>query len=166
MKRVAVMCVLVSLLILGAVMPPYSSADEPVTVTAEHSNLHLTLEDMQRRGKELRAAIDQHYHKLSQIGKLTYDNTIDDLVLKDIPIGMSFDNAEQILRTAGFKVEPRPPVNPPGTRSDRYDVVASIVPYLDAFPSRTSIYVSLSPESPGDYKTISRLSASITISMP
>jgi hypothetical protein len=141
---------------------PDDHKDPPLTDTKRQ----MTSDDLQHQGKQLRAAIEHTYQELSASNALKYDTPIDYVVLRYIPLDTSFNDAEQILRSAGFKVDPRPTTNPQGTRPDRYDVTASIVPFIDRFPSRTSIYVSMAPKLPGDYSTIARLSASIIVSLP
>jgi hypothetical protein len=158
---------LIALSIGSFLMPNASHAVEIIDSSnaVEQVDSRGTSDDMEQRGRQLRRAIEERYKDLVQNHQLKYETAIDDLVLKYIPLRTPIGDAEEILRSAGFAVDPRP-INPPGMRPDRYDVTASIVPFIDRFPSRTSIYVSLTPTSPQDYRAISRLSATIIVSLP
>ena len=61
--------------------------------------------ELVQRGKELRNEIDSVYQTLKTEKKLSGRGTdISDHVRKYIPPGSSFDDAEEILRSAGFSV--------------------------------------------------------------
>jgi hypothetical protein len=129
----------------------------------------MVTEDLQQRGRELRGAIDHTYKTLVDRNGLQQGlkgNDISPVVSKYIPLGTSFDDAEKILRAAGFTVDPRPGQNPPEDRPDKHDVVAYIVPYVQGFMSRTNVYISLRPKSPGNYTTIAKVNAGILVSLP
>lgn len=125
----------------------------------------MTSNELKQRGKQLRLVIDQTYKKLSDTKELRVGaNDITVVVVKYIPVGTSFNDAEQILRSAGFTVTPRPSGSVIGNRPDRYDVVGEIVPFVQKFLSRISIYISLSPKTPRDYGKVNKISASIVLS--
>jgi len=128
----------------------------------------MTHDELRKHGQQLRAEIEKRYKELVATRELRSlnGNDIDDVVLKYVPLGTSFDDAEKILRDAGFKVDPRPGANPSGNRPDRHDVVASINPFVSNLESKTSVYVFLSPSMPGKYTKVSKLSAGITTSFP
>jgi hypothetical protein len=69
----------------------------------------LTAEALNQRGLRLRAEIDAAYRQLrisnSLKNAVNDGNDVASIVLKYILIGMSFDDAESILRTAGCKIE-------------------------------------------------------------
>jgi hypothetical protein len=100
--------------------------------------------DHDKRGKELRHAIDDAYTALSRSNSIKSlgngSNLITDVVLTYVPIGTSFDDAEAILRAAGFKVGPRGK-NP--VVRDFYETSAEIAEYAPTLFGRTSVYVSL-----------------------
>jgi len=125
-------------------------------------------ESLEQRGKQLRVELDQAYKKMVDAKTLSPDprvsNDVTDVVVRFIPVGTSFDDAENILRSAGFKDRPRPSANSTGTRPDRYDVVASIVPFVQRFLSKASIYVYLRPAAPDDYGKVSKVGAEFVLS--
>lgn len=127
----------------------------------------MTHDSLGQRGKQLRAAIEQTYKELVDAKALNPrgGNDITEIVVRYIPVGMTFDDAEQILRNAGFKVEPRPSANPPGSLPWRYDVIG-IIDSFDSkrFLSNVRVWVHLIPQAPGDYDKVSKVSASVTLS--
>ena len=132
----------------------------------------MVVEDFVKRGKELRAKLQQTYKKLVDSNELRgglHGTDVTYAVLPYIPIGTSFSGAVAILRNAGFVVGPHPDSNPPPNPNrpkDWYAVVAQITPFAQKFPSRTDLYVSLLPKSPGDYTIVSRIDAQFFISLP
>jgi hypothetical protein len=133
-------------------------------------------DELTQRGKQLRIAIDKKYRELSANNRLVRngsvpltsvpDKAMTDVVMQFIPLKTSFDDAEEILRGAGFLVEPRPGTAPARKTVNRYDVIASIAHYDDRFPGRTDLDVALTPVAPGDYSEVHGLSASIFVSLP
>jgi hypothetical protein len=129
--------------------------------------------NLEVRGKQLRAAIDQTYRKMSEAHELvgpTGHNDISFVIIQYIPLGTSFDDAERILKAAGFKIEPRPGPHPPrvvfNSEIDamRFDEVASIDPYdTSLYVSKTVISVNLTPQAPMDYSKISKIYAGIYV---
>jgi hypothetical protein len=118
--------------------------------------------ELAQRGKQLRKAIDEVYEKLADAKTLKSmgngRNIITDVVIKYIPIGISFDDAEAILRAAGFKVGPRGR-NP--IFHDLYEVDAVIDQYVPTLFGNTSIDVSLEPTSSNDWHTVKNITAEI-----
>jgi hypothetical protein len=132
----------------------------------EEKNI-VTSSSLEQRGKQLRAAIEQAYKNLVDTKTLSSKrgNNITEVVVQYIPVGTSFDDAEQILRNAGFKVYPRPNANPTGTRPDRYDVVGAIDSFdWKRFLSKVSVWVNLSPQAPGNYGKVNKVYSGITLS--
>ena len=138
------------------------SASELEKMTAASNELEL-------RGKQLRAEIDSTYNKLSAARAIKNQgmgrNFITDVVIKYIPIGTSFDDAEAILRAAGFTIQPRVP-NPYLPDDEKYDERATIDQYVRTPFGKTSIDVSLRPRGPGDYSTVKSITAEITRTFP
>jgi len=81
---------------------PVQAADQQNS--AEISDMRNPMQDaeLRQRGKQLRTDIDQKYKELAESHRLTLNTSIDDVVGKYILIGMSFEDAEGILRSAGF----------------------------------------------------------------
>lgn len=119
--------------------------------------------ELDHRGKQLRADLDEEYRLLLETHSLKTaifgGNDVTDTVLRTIPIGTSFDDAETILRAAGFIVGPRPGPNPQGVRPDRFDVVGSVIPYEQQAFGRVNLYVHLIPSSDRNYLNIHSVQA-------
>jgi hypothetical protein len=132
--------------------------------------------DLEQRGKQLRMAIDKKYKELHDANAISmrHVNDITPLVLQYVPIGTSFDDADKILRAAGFGVAPHPVLHPVLKFPDgaEYDVLGRINPYTNPYiesgliPTGTSLDIDLTPPSPTDYSKVSRVSAAFTIYLP
>ncbi|WP_124835571.1 hypothetical protein [Burkholderia sp. Bp9031] len=125
-------------------------------------------QDLEILGRRLRVEIDEAYQKLPKSGPIQEIEKAGDitwLAVRYIPLESSFDDAEVILRGAGFSVGPRPDKNQPGNLQHRYDVIARIDGYRSNVVSRTNVSVFLSPKAPGDfYDGVSAIFASFTTS--
>ena len=120
--------------------------------------------ELVQRGKDVRNEINSVYQTLKTEKKLSGRGTdISDHVRKYIPPGSSFDDAEEILRSAGFSVSGRPPGDTTSNWPDRYDVGASLELY-GSFAIKIQAIVSLTPKRPGDYGEVSGVSAGIFVS--
>ena len=116
------------------------------------------------RGNQLRAEIEVIYRQLKDTKKLVgghKGNDIGDVVRKYIPIGTSFEDGENCLRSAGFTVHPRPNLNATGNRPDKYHVSAFIDSMDRGNTYNIQVIVSLGPKVPGDYSAIDQISAGI-----
>ena len=125
--------------------------------------------ELELRGKQLRAEIDSAYKKLSDARAIKNQgmgrNFITDVVIKYIPVGTSFDDAETILRAAGFTIQPRLP-NPYLSDAEKYDERATIDQYVPTPFGKTSVDISLRPRGPDDYSTVQNITAEITRTFP
>jgi hypothetical protein len=123
--------------------------------------------ELHQRGKALRNEIGSVYKTLRAEKKITgaRGTDISDPVRKHIPPGTSFDDAEEILRSAGFTVSSRPPSDTTSNRPDRYRVGANLK-LKGSFPFKIEAIVSLTPKAPGDYSEVSMVSAEIFLSAP
>jgi hypothetical protein len=142
-----------------------------VNIGAAEPNIHqMSADDLEKRGKELRAALQATYESLRSARKLSGGGTdITDSVLPFIQTGISFSDAETLLRNAGFSVGPHPDLNQtsnPNRATDWYAVVATISPFDSGFMMKVSLYVSLLPLSPGDYTSVAKVSAKLFASTP
>jgi hypothetical protein len=77
--------------------------------------------------------------------------------------GMSFDQAEALIKQMGGKVSPRG-MNPYFGNSPLASVVAGDVTLESSFPSKVSLVVTLFPEEPGKYDVVDKVEAEISIS--
>jgi hypothetical protein len=118
--------------------------------------------DLEQRGKALRAELDRSYQKLVRSHEIAQGTDLTEVVLRYIPIGTSFDEAESVLHGAGFVVRPRPNLNVPEVNRARdwYAVIAKLA-LASNLVAVVDLYISLLPRSPGDYSDISKVSARI-----
>ena len=126
-------------------------------------------DQLKSQGQKLRTEIDETYKNLKAKNALKTSpqgSDISAILLKYISVGSTFDNAEAILKAAGFKIDARPGPHPPGNRPDKNDVGARIDPYETAFMQKVSVWVSLAPKTPGDYSSIAKISGAIFVDMP
>jgi hypothetical protein len=77
-----------------------------------------------------------------------------------LPEGISFDEGQHMLRSAGFDVSARPAADVPGDRVDRYDVTA-VMGLQQSFLGKTELMLGMRPKSPGDYSTVKEIWAVI-----
>ncbi len=138
---------------------------------AEQKGQHeMSMADLQNRGKELAAKLQTTYQELSDANELAgglHGTDITEAVRQYIPTGTPFSDAEIMLRSAGFVIEPHPdltlPPNP-NRAQDWYGVIAEIAPFAKSLIGKTDLYVTLLPISPGDYSTVYKVSATFFIS--
>jgi hypothetical protein len=125
--------------------------------------------DPERLGKQLRKDIDRAYKSFVETGKLknqgTGRNYITDVVTRYIPVGSSFERAEEILRAGGFEIQPRIP-NRYLPEVEKYDERALIEHYQPTVLGKTSVVILLRPPSPNDYSVIKNLVAEIVRTFP
>ena len=128
--------------------------------------------DLEQRGRELRSALQQTYQKLVDSHELRgglHGTDVTATVLPYIPVGISFSEAESILKNAGFVIGRRPDLNTPPTPSrpkDWYAVIAKLSPFSKGPVFKVDLYVSLLPRSPGDYSNVSQIGATFFVSGP
>jgi hypothetical protein len=87
-------------------------------------------------------------------GRLSYVNDVTASVVPYISAGMTFEESESVLRAAGFVVRPRPGIREeqdPHRLRDWYAVHAEMPDFPRRVLGRIDVYVTLYPESPGDY---------------
>jgi hypothetical protein len=129
-------------------------------------------DDLKERAQKLRAALERRYQELRAAHQLSgglHGTDVSNDVRPYIAAGMSFDDAESILRDAGFVVGKRPGSEPPpglNRAADWYAVVAKIGPFSAAFGTKIDLYVSLLPTSPADYAKVQKVSAVFFVSNP
>ncbi len=102
--------------------------------------------------------------KLDEVSKI-----MESTLLESIPIGTSFDDAEEILRSAGFQVSPRNVSHPlkPGEYEDRlFAYLGKIAESGTIFKVSENLYVYLFPKVPGQYDRVFQLKAHVDSPMP
>jgi hypothetical protein len=121
--------------------------------------------DLRQRGRQLRAEIERVYAEKEAAHSLKpkfQRNPVTDTVVKYIPPGISFADAERILRAAGCTVDPHPNT---GHATLEYDdaVVGRLEfqrSYLfDLVKFFSGFTVSLMPKAVGDYSTVEMVEA-------
>jgi hypothetical protein len=119
------------------------------------------------KAAELRARFEARYRE-GHISAGPHGTDVTAIVAPYIPPGTSFDEAEKLLRDAGFEIEPHPPkIQPPERKSfDWYGLLAQISPFHTQFPFRFDLYVTLMPKGPGDYSTVQSVKATMWASGP
>jgi len=126
---------------------------------------------LEERGNQLRSDIRELYSSMKRNKTLRANvNDISDFLRVYIPEGISFDDAEQILRSAGLQVLERPDMDTPDdplwpNRSDRYDVIATML-LPGELMSRAELMLGLRPKSPGDFSAVKEVRAAIIVTFP
>lgn len=155
---------------------PYGSRSEEASLLDHPEQERRTMNspvDLVQRGKQLREDIQALYATMKRDKALRarpHINDVADFMRAYIPEGVSFDDAECILRSAGFNVLERPDINAPHdsrweTRNDRYDVIATLL-LPGEFMSRAELMLGMRPKSPGDYTAVSEVRAAIIVTHP
>jgi hypothetical protein len=126
--------------------------------------------DLHERGQALLASLQETYKRLQDDRRLSGSSTdITESVLRFIPAGISFADAEAILRDAGFSIEyPEQylKIDPRNRPRDWYAVLGVKDPFVQLWVGKVSVYVTLLPKSPGDYSAVEKVSASLWVSLP
>jgi hypothetical protein len=124
--------------------------------------------DIEERGKKLREQLSRVYDELQKTQKLSGRGTdISDALPPFIFPGMSFREAEDTLRAAGFIIQPHPDLSEatdPNRATDWYGVLAVINPFRKLFLGHSELYVTLLPRQPGDYGIVDKVKATIFVS--
>ncbi|MGO9635765.1 MAG: hypothetical protein ACLPX1_18005 [Steroidobacteraceae bacterium] len=136
--------------VIVVALPTKSCAETAAPQTGQ-----LTAYEQIQRGAQLRADIDAAYKKLRASKSLkdtVHDgNDVTAIVLKYIPLGISFDDAEAILEAAGCTVGP--PIQ--GHISARTLMADRLLALKHAFA------VDLAPRVPGDFSVVDNVRATI-----
>lgn len=123
--------------------------------------------EISERGIRLRAELDKAFDALLDSGKANPANDLTTIVLPYIQAGMAFDDAENILRAAGFVVGPRPgpyEEQDPSRPKDWYAVVSTIRQFSRrVFGGSVEAYITLFPEGPHDYRKVKNVDATIYV---
>ena len=127
---------------------------------AETETDHVRYDELEARGKQLRAAIQEKFQELVRTRRLNgFDIDITETVLPYFPTGISFTDAEATLRNGGFTVK-YPDLNQsPNPNKEWKAVMGYISPFVQGFLSTTNVYVLLFPKSSGEYTVVEVVSA-------
>jgi hypothetical protein len=146
------------ILIFSIIKPCYAQGVDQTTNSTR---------DTAQLGKQLFSDIEQKYQALRKEGATTLDRVdISAIIVKYIPIGTSFKDAENILVNAGFSLAPSPPR--PKRVNDhtyfRFSIRGGMT--LDkGLACKTEAWIILSPEKPGSLlNKVSKVSGGINTS--
>jgi hypothetical protein len=109
----------------------------------------LAFEEIKVRGIKLRADLDKVFNGLLDSGKVGQAGDFTPVFQPYIPAGMAVEDAEDILRAAGFTEPPRPGAGEEQdrTRRDRYVVVAEIPQFSRRVFGNVEAFIMPLPES-------------------
>jgi hypothetical protein len=125
--------------------------------------------DLEKRGIELRAALEKTFDKMLRSGKaLNRETDISEAVVPYVSAGMTFEEAERILKAAGFSVSPHPDAAREAKNPNRpmgWEAVYAEIPDFSwrVVLGNVSVNVSLYPEAPGNYTNVKAVHAVIFI---
>jgi hypothetical protein len=137
-----------------------AGAQQDVTPT-----LPVAAQEIESRGERLRAEVEATYKNLNASHSLKSPSDLTEMVVKYIPEGISFDDAERILRAAGCAVRlPSKGFRGP-TLNFRDDVVGEFE-LSHSFLRKTMFEVTLSPASRDDYSRVAKVVGAIWIETP
>src|ERR1700683_499414 len=147
-----------AVLIVAGLMPlavsvPCSADTEPPATLSANALKH--------RGEDLRRDLVAQYKDLRAAGAIQRKNAPDvtTTVLKYIPIGISFNDAETILRAAGSKMKGN---TMPATGGYIFMSIPLPAPLL-SFGVGYFCAVNLVPRMPGDFSVVGAIKASIAV---
>jgi len=111
-----------------------------------------------QQGKELRAELERIYRNRKEKVHPLSGIDVSSTIAKYVPLGTSLDDAERILKAAGFKTDSRPPHPIQKDSIVKFDEkhrlawLGTLVLDQTFLVSSTTVIVVLSPDSPGDPK--------------
>lgn len=122
----------------------------------ERESHQMSINDVEYLAKSLRKEIDLEYSRLVESKNLSLPNTgkgndISFLVSKYLPLGTSFQDAENILMMAGFQLADSPPrpARAADSAYDRFNIRGARI--LEQRVSwRAEVVIILTPETSGD----------------
>jgi hypothetical protein len=128
-------------------------------------------EIMKQKGKHLRDNIEDEYNRLKVSKTLSLPNTgkgndISQIILKYIPIGTSFEDAEIVLQSAGFSLATSPPrpARSLDPSYDRFNIRGGLTLEEMGF-GRVDVVIILYAETPGvAHTTVKKVYCSIKTS--
>jgi hypothetical protein len=153
-----------------AILSVGGAASSPPKQLAQTEQTAMTVANQDAGGQALKSELRKVYEELKAARKLAPVKTdITQSVLPYVAPGNSFQDAEITLRAAGFTIPPYPKpeqASDPNRPQDWYAVVARISPFVESFPFKVSVYVTLLPKSPGDYTSVEKVTAHFFVSGP
>jgi hypothetical protein len=124
------------------------------------------LNALETRGHALRKDIDTTHRQFVAAGTSTGMADFGPQIAAPIPPGTTFDDAEAILKYAGFKVEQRPHPDLQVTHGASYEyghvVLACINPYVQNLFHREMLCAALITEKRFEFKAVKTIRGTIT----
>lgn len=120
-------------------------------------------------GIDLREKLTETVKRNSDRSPNEVNRAIEVVLLHAIPVGTPFDDAEAILRAAGFRIFARGLSRPRQPGEYRGMMLASLAPVLVSgtiFKTYQNLYVSLYPKDPDRFDRVDKISAHIEMPMP
>ena len=109
-------------------------------------------QEIKDRGIKFRAELDKAFNALRDSGKADHANEFTAIALPYVSAGMALEDAEGILRAAGFTEPPRPGAREEqdrNRRTDWYAVVAEIPQFAGRVFGPVDVFVMLLPPEQG-----------------
>lgn len=106
-------------------------------------------QEIRDRGTRFRAELDKAFNVLGDSGKAGHANEFTAIAVPYISAGMALEDAEGILRAAGFTEPPTPRAREDRDRTDWYAVVAEIPQFAGRVFGPVDVFVMLLPPEQG-----------------
>ena len=105
--------------------------------------------EIRDRGTRFRTELDKAFNALGDSGKAGHANEFTAIAVPYISAGMALEDAEGILRAAGFTEPPPPRAREDRDRTDWYAVVAEIPQFAGRVFGPVDVFVMLLPPEQG-----------------
>ena len=142
------------------------STNAQMTWTSETGHMKkMSSSEIDDLAKKLRMELERTFDELRSVA-LHREADMTASVTAYVSAGMAFDDAEEILKAAGFDVRPRPgpreaeDINRP---TDWYAVHARIANFARRGLGTVDVFVDLFPRSPGDFTILKGVKATLYI---
>lgn len=158
----------VGLSLIGGLVPGRAVKASVAPPPARRGVEKVSRAELAEKGVALRNAVLLAYEEGIRSNRLSAGmngNNITNVVRRFLPGGVSFSDAEQVLRGGGFSVSSRPIKLVESVRLDKFDVYGVLEPPSAELPpaSRVQIFVQLHPVYGNDYTRNFEVTGSIFI---
>jgi hypothetical protein len=146
---------LLMMLSLVSLCAPTRSVAAQAKANAGAATEHVSEDALHQRAEQLRGAIDEVFLQLrasKSLKESIHDgNDVTAIVVTYIPVGMSFDDAEAIVRATGWKIEP----------SRQGHIIARARMRDRLFDARHALTIEVVPENSDGFSVVKTVSATI-----
>ena len=115
-------------------------------------------------GRALRREVEAAYAQLQAAHLPGLDVTA--TLMRHIPVGTTFDDAEAILRSAGCKLSGRPPARHAGEAVPNEDAVIARATLGGGGFQAIMFFASLTPKYPGEFSTVQSVAGGLLVESP